>query len=138
MSDFGLCAASLPWNVVATLIRLKDCVRNTSFLGAVFPCCVELSQGLSYLRLMVLFMLKCCCLRSRACVILLLRSGDLIRLFALLPFSRVKTHCQICCALNPLQKLFSLTRGTKLPLIIQLFQIDCRARFSYAPPVASE
>ena len=40
MSDFGFCRAMRvhrPWNVVATLIRLKDCVRNTSFLGAVFP-----------------------------------------------------------------------------------------------------
>ena len=39
MSDFGLCArpsASLLWNVVATLIRLKDCV-TLRFLGPCFP-----------------------------------------------------------------------------------------------------
>ena len=89
MSDFGLCAASLPWNVVATLIRLKDCV-TLRFLGQCFPPIqldrpVELSQRLSYLRLMVRFMLKCCCLIGQACVLLLFRSGDLIRLFVLHP-----------------------------------------------------
>ena len=135
-------SASLLWNVVATLIRLKDCV-TLRFLGQCFPPIqlgrpLELSQGVSYLRLMVRFMLKCCCLRGRACALLLLRSGDLIRLFAFLPFSRLKTYCQIFCTMHPLLKLFSLTRGTKLSSRIQLIQIDCRARFSYAPLVASE